>query len=432
MWFEGARFMSIRFLGKHNADQFDSTRSLAVFTFLLLACVSFSGCQRNRKTPPPPEIAVTVAKPVQHDVMEWDDYTGHLEAVESVEVRARVSGLVVKAPFQEGSIVKQGELLVELDVRPFQADLDARIAAEAMAAAKLKLADIQYTRLKRLLPENSASFIEFQTAEASLAQSKAELAAAKANVEAARLSVEWCHVLAPIAGRISRKYVTPGNLVTGGSGTGTLLTTIQSIDPIYCYVDADERSVLKYQELAREGKRVSARDAQIPAFLQLATETGFPHRGVIDFVDNRLDPTTGTMLARGVFPNPHGWLTPGFFARLRVPGSGMYKALLVPDEAIVTEQNAKSVLVVGPDDIVQSHPVTLGPVFGDMRVVESGIGSDDRVIVKGLLAARPGAKVQVSELTIPTASLPTIPADLVIPPPTTTTPASAPAPRSPA
>ncbi len=391
-----------------------------------LAAGGWGGCDSSRNAAAPPIAAVTVARPVQHDVLEWDDYTGHIEAVESVDVRARVSGLVMSTPFHEGSIVKQGELLVELDVRPFQADLDAKIAAEAMAAAKVKLADIQYTRLKRLMPENSASFIEFQTAEATLAQSKAEQAAAKANVEAARLNVEWCHVVAPIAGRISRKYVTPGNLVTGGSGTGTLLTTIQSIDPIYCYAEADERSVLKYQKLAREGKRISARDSQIPCFAQLSTETGFPHRGVIDFVDNRLDPATGTILARGVFPNPHGWLTPGFFARLRVPGSGVYSALLIPDEAVVTEQSAKSVLVVGPDDVVVSRPVTLGPVFGDFRAIGSGITPQDRVIVKGLLSARPGSKVQVTETTIPQTALPTIPADLIANPPTTTAPAAAP------
>ncbi len=357
------------------------------------------GCQNNAPPPPPPPPTVTVARPVEREVIEWDEYIGHLEAVEFVEVRARVGGLMVSAPFQEGSIVKKGDLLVKIDVGPFQADLDSKRSAEAQAAAQVDLARIDFARIESI-PEDSRSRTEYDTAAAVLKQNEAVLAAAKANVESARLNVEWCRVTAPISGRVSSKYVTEGNMITGGSGTGTLLTTIASIDPIYCYVDADEESVLKYQKLAREGKRASARESVVPCFLQLANEKGFPHEGVIDFVDNRVDPTTGTMRARGVFPNPQGWLTPGFFARLRVPGTGRFRTLLVPDLAVTTDQSQKQLMVVGPDGIVEARRVKLGALFGDLRSIVQGIGSNDRIVVNGLLQARPGTRVSPHEEAI--------------------------------
>ena len=376
---------------------------------VLFGLMLFGGCKKGGAPPPPPPPVVTVARPLQEDVIEWDEYTGNLEAVESVDVRARVSGLIVSAPFGEGSIVKQGDLLVEIDVRPFQAELDSRIADEARAAAQVELADIEFRRIKNL-PPDSTSPIELERAEASLREAKAVLAGAGAAAESARLNVEWCRVTAPITGRIGRKLVTPGNLITGGGEQATLLTTIASIDPIYCYVDADERSVLKYQQMAREGKRVSAREAYIPCFLKLADESGFVHEGVIDFVDNRVDPGTGTMRGRGVFPNPQGWLTPGFFARMRVPGSGSYRALLVPDAAVTTDQDQKLLMVVGPDDTVEPRPVKLGALFGQLRAIETGIGPDDRVVINGMMHARPGAKVAPQEGAIPAA-----PEDLVMP-----------------
>lgn len=373
-------------------------------SLIILGLVFIHGC-KGPVPPPPPPPTVTVARPVQKEVIEWDEYTGHLDAVEFVDVRARVSGLIVGTPFQEGAIIAQGDLLVELDNRPFQADLDSKVASEGQAAAQVDIARITYEHLKGLMPEQSASKIEFQQAEANLKQAQAALAGAKANVESARLNVEWCRVTAPIAGRISRKLVTPGNLITGGSGTGTLLTTIASINPIYCYMDADERSVLKYQQLAREGKRVSARDTQIPCFLQVLSETGFPHEGVVDFVDNRMDPTTGTIRGRGVFPNPNGWLVPGFFARVRVPGSGRYQALLVPDAAIINDQNQKLLMVVRADDVIDPRPIKPGALFGDLRVIQSGIGLTDRVVVNGLMQARPGMKVVAHEAAFSTESI---------------------------
>lgn len=381
---------------------------------LLAAAVAVfaAGCLRREPPPPPMIPTVTVAHPVQQEVVEWDDYTGHLDAVDFVEVRARVSGLIVSAPFQAGTIVKQGDLLVDIDVRPFQADLDSRIAEEARAAAQVRLAEIELKRIQDIPPESSVP-IELQRTEAALAEARAVLAGAKAAVEAARLLVEWCRVTAPIAGRISERHVDPGNLITGGSGTGTLLTTIASIDPIYCYIDADERAVLKYQRLAREQKRVSARDAQIPFLMQLADETTFAHRGVVDFVDNRIDPRTGTIRGRGVLANPGGYLTPGFFTRVRIPGSGRYVATLVPDSAVATDQNQKLLYVVGGNDTVEMRSVELGAIFGDLRAISSGVQAGDRVIINGLMHARPGAKVAPRLASVPLDSLPPMPSETI-------------------
>jgi RND family efflux transporter MFP subunit len=363
---------------------------IGAVTLALMFLAAASGC-RPKETPAPPLPSVTVARPVLKEVMEWDEYVGHLEAVEFVEVRARVSGLIMTVSFQEGVIVRQGDLLVEIDVRPFQADLESKIATEAEAAAQVDLARVDFNRIAAI-PEDSRSKTEYDTAAARLKQMEAVLEGAKAAVVLARLNVEWCHVTAPISGRISRRVVTPGNLINGGGSEATLLTTIASIDPIYCYVDADEQSVLRYQKLAQEGTRVSARQARIPCFLKLANERGFPHEGVIDFVDNRMDPTTGTIRGRGIFPNPAGWLTPGFFGRVRVPGTGRYKALLVPDAAVTTDQSQKLLMVVDANDVVQSRRIKLGALFGDYRSILSGIGPEDRVVINGLMQARLGAK----------------------------------------
>ncbi len=357
------------------------------------------GCSRREAPPPPPPPAVTVARPAQREVIEWDEYTGYLEAVESVEVRARVSGLIVSTPFHEGAVVQQGDVLAEIDVRPFQAELEARIASEAQAQAQVDLARIEFNRIEAI-PVDARTPFEHDTVAANLKQAEALLAAAKAQVESARLNVEWCRVTAPITGRIGRKVVTDGNLITGGTGTGTLLTTIRSVDPIYCYIDADEQSVLKYAKLAREGKRTSARQAPIPTFLQLADETGFPHEGEVDFVDNRVDPGTGTVRGRGVFANSDGWLLPGFFARVRIPGSGRYQATLVPDSAVTADQDQRVLFVVGPDNTVRPKPVKLGALFGEFRSIEQGIDLDDRVVINGLMHARPGAKVNPQETTL--------------------------------
>jgi RND family efflux transporter MFP subunit len=212
--------------------------------------------------------------------------------------------------------------------------------------------------------------------------------------------VQWCQVTSPIDGRVSNKLVTVGNFVNGGAGTATQLTTVQSVNQMYCYVDIDEHSFLKYQKLAAEKKRASIRDGRIPCFIQLANEVGFPHVGVVDLVDNHVDPTTGTLLVRGVLDNSSGLLTPGFFANMRIPGTGRYQALLIPDEAIGNDQDHRNVLVVNKDNIVEPHVVELGALFGNLRSIASGIKPDDRIIINGQMHARPGLPVAPTEAAI--------------------------------
>lgn len=373
-----------------------------LFTAFLFFCPFFAaGCGEGDASAAPPPPVVTVARPMQREVIEWDEYTGHLESPESVNVMARVSGFIEETPFDEGSIVRKDDLLYVIDRRPFKADLDSKLADVERAESQQELAELHYKRFDKVRNTKAISEEDYDTAKAELSQAKSVVASAKAAAEVSRLNLEWTRVVAPINGRISNKVVTKGNLINGGVGQTTLLTTIQSIDPIYCYVDVDERSVLRYAQLAREKKRVSARDAKIPAFLQLENETTFPHEGVVDFVDNRVDPATGTLRARGVFPNPDRTLTPGFFGRVRVPGSGRYQALLVPESAIGTDQDLRFLLAVGADSTVQLKPVKLGALFGKLRCIESGIGPSDRVIINGLQSARPGAKVDPQEAQIP-------------------------------
>jgi RND family efflux transporter MFP subunit len=370
---------------------------------VMLALVAGCGERPPRADAPAP--AVTFAKPVQREVIEWDEYTGRLEPVESVDVRARVSGLIESAPFREGANVKKGDMLFIIDVRPFRAELNSRIADVAKAKAQVLQTTSDLKRIQEAVKSSAVSQRDLDAAKAALDRAKAELAAAQAAQEAAQLNVDWCYVISPIDGRISNKRVTEGNLVNGGAGDATLLTTVVLQNPIYCYVDVDEASVLKYAQLAREGRRVSARYRQIPIFMAVASEVGFPHEGVVDFVDNRIDPGTGTVRGRGVFTNGDGFLQPGMFARVRIPGSGRYQAVLVPDAAVTTDQNQKLLMVVSGDNVVQPRPVTLGALFGEFRVITSGVSTDDRVVVNGLLHARPGAKVSPQETVLSTDSL---------------------------
>jgi RND family efflux transporter MFP subunit len=348
---------------------------------------------------------VTVARPVGREVIDWDEYTGFLAPVETVDLRARVGGFVEKAEFQEGQFVDEGQVLFELDPKPYKAELDRAVAQVQQAEAQAENAATEFTRLERLRAGGGGSEKEYQDARYNRMSAAAAVAAAKAAAETARLNLDWTKVKAPIRGRISRKIVTQGNLITGGTASGTLLTTITKTDPVYCYIDADERSVLKYQKLSQEKKRVSARDARIPAFLQLGNESGFPHEGVIDFVDTHIDPNTGTLRARGVFDNKDGLLLPGFFARMRIPGSGRYHALLVPDAAIDTNQNIKYLRVLADDNTVQVRTIKPGSLFGDFRVIEEGLSGGERVVINGLQRAIPRTKVNPSEVALDASSV---------------------------
>ncbi|HSZ58169.1 MAG TPA: efflux RND transporter periplasmic adaptor subunit [Tepidisphaeraceae bacterium] len=365
-----------------------------------LGALMNGGCGRTDAAPTPPPSAVTVSHPLYREVIEWDEYTGHLEAPESVNVAARVSGFIEESHFQEGAIVKKDDVLFVIDDRQFKADLNSKVADVAKAQSQADLALIHLNRFEKVHGTKAISEEDYDTAKASYDQCLSVLASAKAAAEVSRLNLEWTRVVAPITGRVSRMEVTPGNLINGGVGQATLLTTIVSIDPMYCYVDVDEHSILKYQELARQKKRISARDARIPVFMQLGNETGFPHEGVVDFVDNKFDPTTGTLRARGVFPNPDKTLTPGSFGRVRVAGSGRYQAMLIPDAAVGTDQDLKFVMLATANDTVEMRPVKLGALFGRLRAVE-GISVDDRVIINGIQRARPGSQVTVQVSQIP-------------------------------
>jgi membrane fusion protein, multidrug efflux system len=373
-----------------------SSPLLIILAGLILLLTS---CNRQHAPTSPSPPKVTVSQPVVRELIEWDEYTGRLEPVETVEVRARVNGYLDSTHFKEGAIVKKGDLLFVIDPRPYQADLDNAEAALKLARARLELAQNNQARAKKLLSARAISQEEADTRASDERVARATVEQSEASVQTAKLNVEFTRVIAPISGRISRKLITEGNLINGGTG-GTLLTNIVSLDPIYCYAEADEQSFLKYTRLAREGKRPSSREVRNPAYLSLADETGFPHKGYIDFVDNRLDSNTGTITGRGVFTNPDLTLTPGLFARVRIPGSGKYKAILLPDEAIVSNQSQKYLFVVNDKNTVEQRSVKLGPIVGGLRIIREGIKPQDWVIVNGVQRARPGAIVDPQKKNI--------------------------------
>jgi RND family efflux transporter MFP subunit len=369
-------------------------RPRALLCVLAGWCALLNACQQPQPaTPPPPPPKVTVSQPVLREVIEWDEYTGRLEAVDSVEVRARVNGYLQSVHFSDGAIIKKGALLFVIDPRPYQAELERANAELAMAVARYERTQKDFARAQQLLKSRAISEEEVDTRAADQRQARESVLAARAAVEVTRLNVEFTQVRAPIDGRISRHLVSEGNLINGGTAQSTLLTTIVSLDPIYCYFEADERAYLKYTRLARAGERPSSRDVRNPAALALADESGFPHQGYIDFVDNRLDPNTGTMTGRAVFPNPDPILTPGLFARVRIPGSGRYQALLIPDEAVGSDQSQKFVFAVNDEHLVEYRTVQLGPMIDGLRVIRDGLGPEDWVIVNGVQRVRAGAKV---------------------------------------
>ena len=362
---------------------------------LAALCLLTNGCFKAGPRPGGPPPPVTAQQPTQREVIEWDVYPGRLEAVDMVEVRARVTGYLQSVHFKDGAEVKKGDLLFVIDPRPYQADLERAEAELKQAQTRLELAINELARAERLLKSNAISEEEADTRSKAKRQAEAGLQSARASLEVARLNLEYTQITAPIGGRISRKLTTEGNLVNGNQGQATLLTTIVSLDPVYCYFDADERSILKYQQLAREGQSENIWAGRVPCELELANETGFPHKGLLDFVDNRVDTTTGTLRVRGVFrnPGPDRLLQAGFFARVRVPGSGKYQALLVPEQAIGTDQGQKFVYLLNDQDQVDYQTVKLGPVIDGLRVVREGIRPEAWVVVNGLMSLRPGAKV---------------------------------------
>jgi len=374
-----------------------------IFVALSTATLLLAGCGKDsqQKTPPPP--AVSVLQPVEREVVEWDEYIGRLESPETVEIKARVSGYLDKVHFKEGKEVRKGDLLFTIDPRPYQAEYDRADADRQRAESQADLAGNDAERARRLVATQAISEEDFDTKTRTHASALAALKAAQAAVDSARLNLEFTKVYSPIQGRTSRAMVTEGNLISGGvSGAGaTLLTTVVSQDPLYCYVDVDERSILKYLQLRREGKRESALDKPIPVEMALADEVGYPNKGFTDFVDNRIDPTTGTLRCRGVFPNPERALGPGFFARMRIPGSGKYPALLIPDRALGADQAQKFVYVVNAGKKVEYRPVRIGPMIDGLRVVKEGLKAGEQIIVEGLMRVRPGILVAATPWEAP-------------------------------
>ena len=374
--------------------ELDGVYALIVPIVLFLLLLAAAGCARPAAQPgEPPPPKVTVAEVLFRDVTEWDEFTGRLEAVNTVAVRPRVSGYVSGVRFREGAIVNRGDLLFQIDARPFQAEVDRLQAELTRARATVQRASSEAQRAERLTAQDAMSREESDRRASFAQEATAQVEAVGAALRAAELNLEFTRVTSPIAGRVGRAIVTEGNLVSTGPGEGTLLTTVVSLDPIYAAFDVDEQSFLRYGNLASEGKRASARQSGLPIQMALAGEPQFPHQGKMNFLDNQIDPDTGTIRARAVFTNPDGDLTPGLFVRLRLPGTAAYDGALIRDAAVGTDLDKRYVLVVTKDHTVEYRPVTLGPSVGSLRVVRSGLSAGELVVVNGLQRVRPGMKV---------------------------------------
>jgi RND family efflux transporter MFP subunit len=368
--------------------------------------IGATGCTRGPSAPPPaPPVSVTVSHPVERYVTDYADFTARIAAVDSVEVRAHVWGYLQKVNFREGDLVEKGRALFELDPRPYQALLNQAKAKVTQDKAQLAFDEAEYQRNLQLYQRTAVSRSQLDKAAATRDIDLANIEADNAAVATNDLNLQYTKITAPVSGRVSRYDVTVGNLILsgdqGGSG-GTLLTTIVSIDPMYAYFDVDELTVQRARELVRAGKLKSHDEARVPVSLGLAAEEAFPHTGTINFVDNQVNPKTGTLRARGVFPNTDGALSPGFFARLRMPTSPPHQALLVSERALDSDQGQKVVYVVDKDDKVVSRAVRLGAMHDGLREVTDGLKPFERVIVNGLQQVRPGATVEPKLVRMPT------------------------------
>jgi RND family efflux transporter MFP subunit len=362
----------------------------AVALFILL----LAGCKpkpSQQSAPRPP--TVTVARVGQQELIEWDEFTGRAEAVELVEVRPRVSGHIQEVRFQAGQIVKKGDLLFVIDPRWHEAEFARANAEHERAKVRLQVAERESKRSTQLLTSKAISTEEADAREARFHEAKAALLAAEAARNTAQLDLDYTQIRAAIDGRISRALITPGNHVSGVPGSTAVLATIVSMDPIYVYSDVDESTLLKFNALVHERKVHGNGQRKIEVEMQLADENGFAHRGLIESFDNRLDPNTGSILLRTVFPNADGRIVPGLFARVRVPGSARYPALLIEERAIGTDQGQKFVLTLSPSNTVEYRAVKLGPVVDNKRVVRSGLQAGEQIVVNGLQRVRPGMPV---------------------------------------
>ncbi len=371
----------------------DNRTFLEPANYLLIGVISvcLAGCNQpsaEQTAPPPPP--VTVAKPVTKEIVEWDEYTGRTDAVQSVNITARVSGYLYNITFKAGEVVNQNDLLFVIDPRPYQAAYDQANGQLRQAEAQQKLNNLNLARADELRAKNVIAKQDYDNAVSQKNVSDAQVIAAQAAVESAQLNLDFTEIKAAVTGRIGREQVTVGNLVQADS---TLLSTLVSVNPIYAYFNVDERSVLKYQQLVREGKLPDPTSAAVPVYLQVENEKDFPHQGTIDFINNQFDPSTGTLQVRGIFPNANGFLIPGSFVRVRVAGSPRSQGILVTDRAIGSDQGQKFALIVGENNTVELRPLELGPVVDGLRVIRKGLTGDENVIINGLVNARPGSKV---------------------------------------
>lgn len=381
----------------------------AAGTMLLAGCGD--GKDQTAAAPPPPQ--VTVSTPVQQTVREWDEYTGRFAAVERVEVRARVSGYLDRIAFKDGDIVYKGDLLFVIDPRPYQAAVDAARARVQQARSNVALTQRELDRAQDLRRTQAVSQSTLDQRAQEMQAAQASLLEAEANLRTSELDLEFTQVKAPVTGRVSNRLVSVGNLVSGGSEQSTLLTTIVSLDPIYFTFDADQAAYLRYVRLSRSGDGPSAKPESTPVTLALPDEKAFTHAGHLDFIDNSIDESTGTIQVRAVFDNPDLLFTPGQFARVRLIGRADYAGLLLPDSAIGTDQSRRFVLVVDGENKAQYRPVTPGPLQNGLRVIRDGLQPTDRVVTAGLQKARPGSPVAPVEQPIqpPQQSVQAVPTD---------------------
>jgi multidrug efflux system membrane fusion protein len=350
----------------------------------------------SKQSPPP---SVKIAQPLSREVTEWDEYTGRIEAVNSVDVRARVSGYLEKVNFKAGDKVHKGELLFQIDPKPFTAQLNYADAELERAKSRHELAKNDLTRAERLFRAKAISEEEHDARSKGLREAAAAVQSAQANVYTARLNLEFTQVHSPIDGRIGRELITAGNVVNGG-GEATLLTFIVSTDPVYVYVDADERSVLKYRRQAQKGGRGSLGEERTPVELAVADEVDFPRQGHLDYISPREDAATGTLTLRGVFANPDELLSPGFFARMRIRQSAPYPAILLPDRAIGTDQAQRFVWVVNQDNQAEYRKVELGAHIGQSRVITQGLKPEESVVIEGIQKLKPGLEVNPERISL--------------------------------
>ena len=368
------------------------SRTIAIYFGLCLLALSLAGCGR----PPSaahgfPPATVTVSKPVEKEVVNWNEFTGRTAAVNLVNVTARVSGYIVSIPFKEGDIVHKGDLLYQIDPRPYQDAYDQAVGQLKQAQANQQLQDVTFERQQRLQQNNVIAKEDYDTALSNKSQAAAQVISTQAAVNAAKLNLEFTRVTSPIDGRVGRQLVNIGNLVQADS---TQLTTIVSVDPIYAYFSMDELAALTYQRLVRDGKLPGTGDGKAPVYLQLQDEKGFSHEGTINFSDNVFDSSTGTLLILATFANADGFFKPGNFVRVRVASSPRYEAILVADRAIGSDQDQSFVYVVDAKNIAQLRHITTGQLADGLRVVKSGLSPDDVVIINGIIKVRPNNPVK--------------------------------------